>query len=83
MARTIVIVTGVSLTWTPDTTDSTRTVVLSKWVCDKHFDKVLIKSAYGNPIEEIKDISASNPITIDTVEITTPAAAQLAIGSNW
>lgn len=80
MARTIVIVSGESLTYTPETGGDT--IVLSKWVCDKHFDKVLLKSAYGNPIEEIK-VSATNPITIDTVEITTPAAAQAAIGANW
>lgn len=83
MARTIVIVAGTSLTYTPDSTDDTRTIVLSKWICDKHYDKILLKSAYGNPIEEIKDISVTNPITIDTIVVTTPAAAQLAIGANW
>lgn len=83
MARTIVIEAGTSLTYTPDSADATRTIVLSKWICDKHFDKVLLKSAYGNPIEEIKGISATNPITIDTIVVTTPAAAQLAIGANW
>lgn len=77
---TVVIVAGTSLTYTPK--DGTNTSVLSKWICDKHFDTVLIKSAFGNPIFDIK-VSATNPITIDTVEFTDATLAQAAIGANW
>ena len=77
---TIVIVEGESLTYTPE--DGVDTVILSKWICDKHYDKILIKNAYGEPIL-LDKISATNPITIDTVEVTTPTAAREAIGANW
>jgi len=82
MAQKIDIVDGESLTYTPDTSDTSRTVVLSKWVCDKHYDKVLLKSAYAEPIL-LDKISSANPITINSVSVTTPEAAQAAIGANW
>ena len=76
----IVIVEGESLTYTKD--GESETVVLSKWICDKHYDTLLLKDAFGHIIE-LEKISASNPISIDSTEYTDPTLARAAIGVNW
>lgn len=79
MAQVITIVDEV-LTYVKDGGTS---VILAKWVCDKHHDKVLIKNAYGAEPIDLGKISTGNPVTVDSVEITDPTDARAAIGVNW
>lgn len=79
MAQTITIVDEV-LTYQKD---SESTIILSKWVCDKHHDIVLIGNAYGAKPIELGKISSDNPVTVDSTEYTDPALAREAIGVNW
>ena len=80
MAQTITIVAGETLTYVKDSESS---IILCKWVCDKHHDKVFIKDAFGFPPIDLGKISATNPVTVDTVEFTDPTLAREAIGANW
>lgn len=58
---------------------NTKSIELSKWVCDKIYDKIVVKNAYGDFTINTKDL----PIEVDTVELSDLSAIRLAIGSNW
>ena len=80
MAHVITIVADATLTYALDGGDTT---ILCKWICDKHQDRVFIKDAFGFPPIDLGKISATNIVTVDTVEYTDPTLARAAIGANW
>jgi len=80
MAQVITIVEGETLTYVKDGGSS---IILCKWVCDKHQDKVFIKDAFGFPPIDLGKISATNPVTVGSTEYTDPTLARAAIGANW
>lgn len=80
MAQVITIVEDTTLTYVKDGGSS---VIISKWVCDKHHDVVIIKDAFGQPPINLGKISVTNPVTVDGTAYTDPTLAREAIGANW
>lgn len=58
---------------------NTDSIELSKWVCDKIYDTITVRSAGGDFNMDTKD----SPIEVDNVELSDLSAIRAAIGSNW
>lgn len=76
MGRKVEITTGDFLTIKFD--ENPDNIELTKWVCDKFYDKLYIRSAYGQEIVEAKD-----NIFVDGAEQTDLSVIRAAVGANW
>ena len=58
---------------------NTGTMELSKWVCDKIYDKLVIKNAYGNITLGTKEL----PIKLNGSDTSDLSYIRLTINANW
>ena len=76
MAKKVEITTGDFLTIKID--ENPNTIELTKWVCDKFYEKLYIRSAYGQEV-----VNAEDSIYLNGVLTTDLSAIRLAVGANW
>jgi len=62
---------------TIETDNNSYNVELSKWVCDKIEDRIIIRDAFGNLIFTTKE-----SIIIDAVEVSDLSVMRSSIGTN-
>ena len=58
--------------------ESSETVELSRWVCDKIHNKIEVYNAFGSRI-----FSSQAPFLLNGMETIDLSAVRTAVGSNW
>ena len=58
--------------------DNPDSIELTKWVCDKYYDKLYIRSAYGQEVVSAKDTIYLNDVLENDLSVI-----RAAVGANW